>query len=407
LLSNAVWIGVLVFSTYSIGRRLWSARVGWLSVAFVVAAPMIVTSSKEYMLDLPLTAAAAVILYLLIRADGFASRRYSLLLGAACGCGLLVKWTLPLVLVLPLMHISAIALAEARQRHAFGRLINLAGAAVLAFAIAGPWYVRNFISIAAFALKYNGPEGVVQGNPPVATFASATWYFWNLLNAQLYALPFLFLMVGVVFCLRKRELASRNFYPLLMIVGTFAAFTLLRHKDSRYTLPMLPALAIVATSWLEYVSARARSWASAVLVTYAAVAFLAISFGTSLLPKSAALALPSTGGVGPHGIVVFAQQGYIIGPPSDENWHQADAFRAIRAVPRAERTFAYQGPETIWFNKQGVNYYSLRYDAVWANAAHAHFLIRRGPAGASPRGFVAVDRWSLPDGGTLVVYERI
>ena len=47
---------------------------------------------------------------------------------------------------------------------------------------------------------------------------------------------------------------------ILMVVGTYVTFTLLRHKDPRYTLPMLPALAVVATSWLEYVAARARAW---------------------------------------------------------------------------------------------------------------------------------------------------
>jgi 4-amino-4-deoxy-L-arabinose transferase-like glycosyltransferase len=405
-LSNIVWIAVLVFATYGVGRRLWNARVGWLSVAFVLAAPMVVSSSKEYMLDLPLTAMAALALYLLVRADGFANRRYSLLLGAACGAGLLVKWTLPLVLVLPMLHASATALAEARQRHAFGRMLNLAGAGVLTLAIAGPWYIHNLVDVLGFASAYSG-EGDSFGNPPVASFASATYYVWNLLDVQLYLVPFLFVLVGVGFCFRKRELARRNLYPLLMVIGTFAAFTLLRHKDPRYTLPMLPALAIVATSWLEYLSARARAWTAAALATYAAVAFLAISFGAPLLPKSAAVDLPSTGGVGPRSVVAFAQHGYFIGAPTDEDWHQEDAIKAMRAVPEPQRTFAYEGPDTIWFNSHGTQYYALRYDAVWVqDVARAHFFVRRGPAGAAPAGFAAVDRWRLPDGGTLVLYER-
>jgi len=57
--SNVVWMAILVFSTFGIGKRLWNARVGWLSVVFVLAAPIIVSSSKEYMLDVPQTAMAA------------------------------------------------------------------------------------------------------------------------------------------------------------------------------------------------------------------------------------------------------------------------------------------------------------------------------------------------------------
>src|SRR6476619_4417059 len=30
VLSNAVWLSILVFATYGVGRRLWSTRVGWV-----------------------------------------------------------------------------------------------------------------------------------------------------------------------------------------------------------------------------------------------------------------------------------------------------------------------------------------------------------------------------------------
>ena len=405
-LSNVVWLAILVFATYGIGRRLWNARVGWLSVVFVVTAPMIVSSSKDYMLDVPLTAVAALSLYLLMRADGFTIRRFSLLFGAACGCGLLVKWSLPLVLALPLVHASALALAAARQRLGFDRLLNLAGAAALAFAIAGTWYVHNLYKVLGSVAQYNGPEAVVQGNPPTRSLASALWYSWNLLNTQLYLLPFLFASVGILFCFRKRELATRNLYPILMVVGTYVTFTLLRHKDPRYTLPMLPALAVVATSWLEYVSARVRAWSAAVFVTYGAFAFLAISFGTSILPKSVTFDVPSTSFT-PTAVTVFGQIGFINGPPTDENWHQVDAFRTIAALPRSQRTFAYEGTDSMWFNLHGLNYYALRYDARWVKVAHARFLIDRGAAHATPRGYVRLERWRLPDGGMLALYERV
>jgi len=407
VLSNVVWLAILVFATYGIGRRLWNARVGWLSVVFVVTAPMIVSSFKDYMLDVPLTAVAALSLYLLMRADGFSSRRYSLLFGVACGCGLLVKWTPPPVLALPLVHASALALAAARRRRQFDRLVNLAVAAALAFAVAGTWYVHNLHQVLGSLVQYNGPEGVAQGNPPTRSLASVLWYVWNLLNNQLYLLPFLFALVGILFCFRKRELATRNLYPILMVVGTYLTFTVLRHKDPRYTLPMLPALAVVATSWLEYVSARVRVWGAAVFVTYGALAFLVISFGTSIWPKSVALHLPSTSFT-PTTVTVFGQNGYIEGPPTHENWHQVDAFRTMAMLPRSQRTFAYKGPDSIWFNLHGLNYYALRYEARWAEVADARFLIDRGADDAtSPRGYARLERWRLPDGGMLALYERV
>src|SRR5262249_14136532 len=130
VLSNVVWLGIAVFATYGIGSRLWNARVGWLSVVFVVTAPMAVSTFKDYMLDAPLMAVSAPGLYPRIRPDGFASRTFSLLFGLTCGAGLLVKWTLPLVLALPVIHAMAMAMAEARQRQQFGRLLNVGIAAL-------------------------------------------------------------------------------------------------------------------------------------------------------------------------------------------------------------------------------------------------------------------------------------
>ena len=253
VLSNIVWLAVLAFATYGIGRELWSDAVGWLSVVFVLTAPMIVSASKEYMLDMPLTAAAALALYLLIRADGFSSHRYSMLLGVTVGCGLLVKWTFPLVLLLPVLYAVAEVLSEAHLRHDFERLQNALTAAALTCLIAGTWYIHHFRALTGVGLYLNSREGIQAGNPPVATLASASWYFWKLLDPQLYLVPTVMLVIGVAFCFLRREFAARNLYPILMAVGTYLMFTVLPTKDTRFTLPMLPALAVIASSWISFV----------------------------------------------------------------------------------------------------------------------------------------------------------
>jgi 4-amino-4-deoxy-L-arabinose transferase-like glycosyltransferase len=403
ILSNVVWIGLLVFSTYGVGKRLWNSRVGWLSAVFVVSAPLIVDAGKDYMLDLPLTSIAALALYLLIRADGFASRRHSLLLGATCGCGLLVKWSFPLVVALPVVHATAIALHDARARRRFGRLLNLAAAFIVTFAIAGAWYLHNGLSVLGSLKAYNGPEGARLGNPHVASVQSALWYLWDLLNHELYLVPFVLVVVGVAFTLRKRDLARRNLWPILMAVGTYIAFSLLRHKDVRYALPMLPALAVIATSWIEYLPARARALTAASFVAYSAAGFVTISFGTSLLPKQTTIGLPS-GAFSPGSISVFAQHGYLNGPPTSDDWHQADAFRALMAFSPSQRRVIYAGPDTIWFNRIGNHYYALRYEAELVAFWRARFLIARDRK--APAGFTPIRRWRLPDGGMLVLYDR-
>ena len=405
ILSNIVWLAILIGATYALGRRLWTPRVGWLSVVFVLAAPMIVSTSKEFMLDLPLTAMSALGLYVLIRSEGFSNRRYSLLFGACCGAALLVKWTFPLVIALPAIHAAVTALSQIRLRRVFAPVLNLLLAGAVTLAICGTWYAHNWRDVGGSSLYYSN-NAVGQAQPHVASATSLFYYLWNLLDVQLYLVPLLLVGAGAVFTFRKRELARRNVYPLLMVVGTYVLFTMLKHKDPRYTLPMLPALAIVATSWLEYVGTRARAWIEGGFVAYSAIAFLAISFGTPLLPTSVAFDVPA-GAVGLTRATLFAQSGYIIGPPTHENWHQLEPFRIMSRVPVAERSFGYRGPDTIWFNEHGLNYYSLLYGVRWARTGPAHFVLIRGRRGPTPHGLTPVARWPLPDGGTLTLFRRV
>ena len=91
VLSNTVFLTVLVFSVYGIGNTLWSRRVGVVSALFAIGSPMIVTQFKEFQTDGPLTAMVALTLYLLVRSNSFSDRKHSVLLGIACGVGVLTK----------------------------------------------------------------------------------------------------------------------------------------------------------------------------------------------------------------------------------------------------------------------------------------------------------------------------
>jgi 4-amino-4-deoxy-L-arabinose transferase-like glycosyltransferase len=403
IFSNIVFIAVLAFSTYGIGKRLWTRRVGLLATVFVLASPVIVSNFKEYMLDAPLTAMVALALYLLIRSETFARRWPSLLFGIVCGLGLLTKWTFPVFVALPVAVAVLAAIARTVRTRSVGSLLNVVGAGLLAFAVCGLWYVHNWAQLHHDLSHFAGVAGAIKGSPPVASGASIGFYFWTLINYQLFAIPFVLFVIGIVFVFARREDAMRNLMPALLILGTYTILTLVRNKDVRYTLPMLPAVAVIATSWFEYLRPRARRILSAGLAAYGAVVFLAISFGTSLLPTNAAI---GTGGVSP-GFTVFAQQGYIIGPPSNEHWYQQQVFQQI-AHSGGAPTFFFSGADSIWFNTWGTRYYMLLYNLSWvATPAQANYLVYRDvPNPEVPSGFGRVGTWTLPDGEPLYLYKR-
>jgi 4-amino-4-deoxy-L-arabinose transferase-like glycosyltransferase len=398
VLGNVVFLAILVFATYGLASRLWSRRIGLLAAFFVVTTPMMVTAFKEYMLDAPVTAMVALALYLLVVCDRFASRGWSIAFGAACGAGLLTKWTFPMAVALPALVMAGAAVAAARRERSPRRALNVVWALTAAVLIAGPWYSRNLVTLHAEFGTRNEPYAAAHHLPPVVSRASFEWYLWSLLDNQLYLIPFLLLVTGVVFLFVRRESARRNLIPLLSIAGTYAGFTLISNKDARHTDIWLPAIAILATGWLDLIRPRARTALAAGIVAYGTVAFLAISFGTSLLPKN----LTS------RGHTLFAQHGYIIGPPTSENWHQQQLMKTVAAAPAGSRRLTFRGPDTIWFNTWGLWYYAQRYDVrLVPSFGRADYVIvrahgRRPPAAS----FERIRDYPLPDGGTVALYSR-
>jgi Dolichyl-phosphate-mannose-protein mannosyltransferase len=421
ILSQAAFLAVLVYSTYGIGKILWNRQVGLVSAFFVATTPMFVSMFKWYMLDAPLAAMAALALYLLIRSDSFSSRRFSLLFGGVCGLGMLTKWTFPLVFWLPVAAALVAPLRTTFARRSWRPLVNPVAAGLLAFAICGPWFVHNYSQLRTANALFNKRAAAIEGDPSLGSLQSVLWYAWNLLDEQLYLIPFLAFLAGLVFVFRKNESASRNYYPMLTVVGSYVAFTLLDNKDYRFTMGMLPAVAVVAVSWLQFLRPRLRHWLTGGILAYGAVAFLAVSFGTGLVPKDWMIRIKprsytsdlvaftpgydAGSATRAQGITLFAQHGWLVGPPSHEQWHQGDAFRDI-AGRAPNNAFAFTGGDSIWFNTWGTRYYSLKYNLPWVLQGQARFLVVRGPVPLPPAGFRDVRQYRLPDGEPLTVFER-
>ncbi len=88
VLSQSVFLTVLAFSTYGLGRHLWSRRVGLLSAFFVVMSPMVISQFKDFLTDVPLLAMTAGALYLLVRCEAsrLEAHRWPSVSPAGSGC---------------------------------------------------------------------------------------------------------------------------------------------------------------------------------------------------------------------------------------------------------------------------------------------------------------------------------
>lgn len=399
--SNVIFIAIGAFSMYALGEELWNRRTGLLAVLFLLCSPMLVTQFKEFQIDAPLTALTALTLYLIVRSREFVSTKFSILLGISLGLGLLTKWTYGFIIAAPLGLAILSSLLLTFREKAWRRLGNVVACLVSAYTVASVWYITNIKQL-KFDLALNGVgAGAREGDPVVGSLASNIWYGWNLISNQLYLIPSLFLLVGLVYLFTKKKHIWANRYPLVLVIGVLLFFTLLRNKDARYTLPAMVGISVLATYWITQLKQKTQIAISIGLIAYLMVMFYVISFGIRWLPSQIRL----TGGTYP--ITGFAQRGYLIGPPSDENWHLSNVFARIGKLPASQRYVYYSGTDTIWFNNWDLTYYTKLNSATLVTSPDkATVILTRTEADTLSKELPRGEVFLLPDGGKLIYEEK-
>lgn len=391
--SNVIFIGVLLASVYAIGRRLGGRAVALSATLLTASYPMLITQFKEFQLDAPLTAMVALALALLTYSEGFRRPRYTLAFGIICGLGMLTKWTFALCIGLPLLVSLWQAARTDFQTKRADRLKVIAVAALLAYVVASPWYIQNLGQLRIDMRNGGAAQAALEGDPVVGSTAANLWYLKNLLTQQVFLPGFLLFMGGLAWMvMRWRRLRLEQWYPLLLVGGIYLVFTVIANKDARYTMPLLPGVALVSTLWIGSLSLKAKRIAVGVAALYSLVCIAGISFAPKFLPSNLAFT------VGDLEIPVYAERGYIIGPPTHEQWGLQDVFAYLSCQPTGHRHLVYTGPDTIWFNNWDFTYYAERYNVAMTSKESADYALTRS---AKPLTGESLLSRTLPDGTYL------
>ncbi|WP_188201380.1 ArnT family glycosyltransferase [Thermococcus camini] len=270
-IENAVFIVILVYALYKLSEFTGSRVPSIIAVFAVLTSPLILDQAITFMLDIPLTAMAVLTWYLLLKSNGFRSRRYSVLSGISLGAGLLAKWTFPIFVMVPVFYelnlsISPLTLGIRgilKQRK--NELKNLLTLSVLAVLVAGWWYIPNFKALLS-ALKYNSQvSGALEGDPPILTLQSFIYYPSSSINYYFGLLGTIVLigMFIVVLKLRKDDFES---LLIIQIITGFLIFTLTRNKAPRFLMPMIPFMGLVIGIGIHKIFKRKKYAAIAVTI---------------------------------------------------------------------------------------------------------------------------------------------
>jgi 4-amino-4-deoxy-L-arabinose transferase-like glycosyltransferase len=311
--ANLPAILLLLFATYGIGRTVLSRTSAAAAAALANFYPLMLWLSRETMIDYWLASMVAVAMWLLVTTD-FEDWQWSVLIGVVCGCGMLTKWTFGFFIAAPFLWI-------ARKN-----LKNAALSASVAAVISLYWYIPEIPELRRF-LQINNAGSFGEGDPDRFSFQSLVFYFRALEGYQAFLVLFVLFIAGAII-LRKRFYSG--WIPILLwLICGWLSLMIFRNKDPRYSVPLLPAVALISANVFE----RSRL-ALAVTLPFLAFQHYLVSFGISELPERIVLMN------GVHGPLSYDWNLYtqdyfgLWGRPAREDWKIEHVLDMISPVGR-------------------------------------------------------------------------
>lgn len=262
----AGFLVVLTMAVYGIADRIAGPRLGALAALVVVTSQGAFMFAHQFIFALPAAALLACSVYSLLRSEGMQRTRWALVCGVAIGLMLLAR-TMTVVFVPGIAAAALVALlTRPRQDWPIGAL-NLAGAAVAAFAVAATWYWRNLGSVRDYLTNYG--YGSASSNYG-ASHSILSWAWWHDVASRMASSDLLIPLGAVVLAgliavavevVRRiaratdrrgeafRMAGSDAFSIAVVFVAGYLALSTSRNAGFGFTFPLavlLPPLAVIA-----------------------------------------------------------------------------------------------------------------------------------------------------------------
>jgi 4-amino-4-deoxy-L-arabinose transferase-like glycosyltransferase len=242
IMSNLIFIAVLVCSVYATATFMFDRTVGLLAAAILLLVPIVLEHSVLYYLDLPLTALVAISVAFLVRSDHFASTKYSVISGLCFGLGMLTKWTYLFFVLGPIGYSVLRAVGRARHHDDGSQrptrlskpLRNMALFVLTALLSFGPYYFPILPDLLHETLKSSSNDD----SPALLSFASLSFYPVALYKDMITPLGVMLFALGLVLVVFSKH--RQKAFLLVWLLIPYLVFTLLvQNKQSRYMMPWL------------------------------------------------------------------------------------------------------------------------------------------------------------------------
>lgn len=281
--SLLIWVIVCAISLYSIGLQLFKRRdVATLAVFLCFGFPLFAHFTRIYDLDFPLTACVTAAVAALLKTDKFTHKKWTVAFAILCGMAFLTKWTAFLFLVVPTLAVLIPAL-HTRYEHR-RKIAHLTLAVIIIAAMTVPWYTlhaREILATAAATRKniFSVPF------ENLFSIGNITFYSNWIIRGITWPVA-LVSLAGLIATFVRRKFADGLlllWIAVPYVIMTFAFYS----KESRYLLPVLPALALLTAALIMHIRGRKQLIYTVIVGGIALIFWLQTSFNIHLIPSSA------------------------------------------------------------------------------------------------------------------------
>lgn len=266
-----------VYMVFAYARLLIKQeKIAFFSAALFSLFPIIYGNSHFFMLDIPAIGMFLLTLFFLEKSKALTQRRWTLWFFISCGFLFMTKWTGLLYLLVPFLSMLFIILKQGIKRnHLYDIFIGI----VLFLLISFPWYSLH----AQDLLKLTGIYSIGEiGGDPQELFAidNLTFYSQAFINYQATFIGALAFFLFLPFAFRAYK--NQMWILTATILANYILFTFIGNKDSRYTMQILPLVAIVIALGISQLKKLPNYLVTCVLFLYLGLNFLVLTFRPAL-----------------------------------------------------------------------------------------------------------------------------
>lgn len=250
---NTLFLIVGMIGIYKIVRYYGKNElISGLAAGLFSFYPAVFDISRNFLLDLPLTVFVIWGLWCFVKSKYLSEFKYSLLFGVFLILSALTKMN-GFIYFIPLFFLAFIKFIKNDDFKILWCLFFLGTLFVLGV---GWWWILNFPNILEYLTGLAG-----QGEPltdPMNLFSWITWmHYFKLFFNQQAEIIIGTLFVMAIIGLNKMKISKNNKTILvLFLLINYVVFTIIKNKDFRFTLPLVPITAIIIALWVDLIKEK-------------------------------------------------------------------------------------------------------------------------------------------------------